>query len=147
MNRKISRITGFAATASLMAAAGCSTCQSKFPRITSDPITVFAAPVVSGGSQGTCPGSYAGYVNYIKTVQQGWGWTPETNSISFTATDGSGRTNTKVEYVGKKGDSSCNQTTVTIPNPPYSAAYRFTIYFTNNVPTTNYPIILNGFNP
>ena len=40
------------------------------------PITVFGAPVVSSGSQGSCPGAYAGYVNYIKTVSKGWGWAP-----------------------------------------------------------------------
>ena len=31
-------------------------------------------------------------------------------------------------------------------NPPFSPLYRFAIYFPNNVLTTNYPIILTGFN-
>src|SRR6185436_8875990 len=38
------------------------------------PIMVYGWPVVSSGSQGGCPGAYAGYVNYIKPVSQGWGW-------------------------------------------------------------------------
>ena len=109
-------------------------------------VVVYAAPIVSGGSQGTCPGPYTGYVNYIKTAAQGWGWTPSTNTTIYTASDNT-RTNTKVEYVGDYGDSGCSKTSVTIPYPTFSPAYRFTIYFTNNVPSTNYPITLSGFNP
>lgn len=108
-------------------------------------IAVYGLPKVSNGIQGTCPGSYAGYVSYTKTISQGWGWAP-TGTI-HTASDGSGRTGTIVVYLGKYGDTGCNQTTVTIPNPPYSPSYRFAIYFPNNVPTTNYPIVLTGFNP
>ena len=111
-------------------------------------VIIYSYPARGGGSQGTCPGSYAGYANYTKTVAQGWGWAPSTNTTTiFTASDGSGRTDTKITYMGRSFDSGCNQTTVTIPNPPFSPSYRFTIYFPNNVPTTNYPIILTGFNP
>jgi hypothetical protein len=111
------------------------------------PIVVFGGPISGGGTQGTCPGKYAGYINYTKTIAQGWGWTPVTGATTFTAADGGGRTDTKIMYGGMYGDTGCNQTTVTIPNPPFSPAYRFTIYFPNNVPTTNYPIVLTGFNP
>jgi hypothetical protein len=111
-----------------------------------DTITVFGWPVTSGGSQGNCPGAYAGYVNYIKTVSQGWGWAPDTNTTIHTASD-LNRTDTKVQYVGKYGDVGCNQTTVTIPHPTSSPKYRFSIYFTNNVPTNSYAITLTGFNP
>ena len=109
------------------------------------PITVFGAPYPGGGSQGSCPGPYAGYVNYTKTVSQGWGWVP-TGTV-HTASDGSGRTDTKIEYVGRTGDEECDQTSVSIPNPTFSTKYRFTIYFPNNVPTGPYPITLTGFNP
>jgi len=110
------------------------------------PINVYGTPYLGGGSKGSCPGPYAGYVAYTKTVSQGWGWSPA--GTVHTAADGSGRTDTKIEYIGAYGDSGCAQTTVTIPNPTYSPVYRFTIYFTNNVPTTNaYPITLTGFNP
>jgi len=109
------------------------------------PITVFGLPKVSGGTLDTCPGNYAGYINFTRTVSQGWGWAP-TGTI-HTASDGSGRTDTTVVYLGKYGDTGCDQTPVTIPNPPMSPKYRFAIYFPNNVPTTNYPIILTGFNP
>lgn len=110
------------------------------------PIMVFGTPLLGGGSKGSCPGPYAGYVGYSKTISQGWGWAPIAG-VTHTARDGSGRTDTKVEYVGAYGDSGCAQTTVTI-NPTLSPVYRFTIYFTSNVPTTNaYPITLTGFNP
>jgi len=112
-----------------------------------DPIVVSGLPKASNGVQGTCPGSYAGYVNYTKTIAQGWGWAPTNGATAFTASDGSGRTDTKILYMGKFGDSGCDQTTVTLPNPPPSPSYRFTVFFPKNVPTTNYPIILTGFNP
>jgi hypothetical protein len=111
------------------------------------PIIVYGLPKAGGGTQGTCPGRYAGYINFTKTISQGWGWTPATNTTTFTASDGGGRTDTKIVYLGISCDAGCNQTSVTIPNPPYSTVYRFSIYFPNNVPTTNYPIVLTGFNP
>jgi hypothetical protein len=111
------------------------------------PIVVSGGPKASNGIQGTCPGSFVGYVNYTKTIAQGWGWTPISGAPVLTASDGGGRTDTKIGYVGEYGDTGCGQTTVTIPNPPPSPIYRFTIYFPSNVPTTNYPIILTGFNP
>ena len=118
------------------------------PQTGVDPITVFGLPVSGSGSQGTCPGPYAGYVNYTKTIAHGWGWAPDTSNGNtiFTATD-TNRANTKVEYVGKYGDNGCNQTTVTVPNPPISPVYRFTIYFASNVPTNAYAITLDGFKP
>jgi hypothetical protein len=109
-------------------------------------VVVFATPITSTGNLGTCPGPYTGYVTYIKTAAQGWGWAPSSNTTIYTASDTT-RTNTKVQYGGAYGDSGCAQTTVTIPYPAVSPAYRFAIYFTNNVPSTNYPITLTGFNP
>jgi hypothetical protein len=113
-----------------------------------DPVVVFSLPVINSGSQSTCPGSYTGYVSYTKTVQQGWGWAPDTTNGNtlFTVTD-TNRTNTKIQYVGAYGDGGCNQTTVTVPYPAYSPVYEFCIYFTNNVPTNAYAITLNGFKP
>jgi hypothetical protein len=109
-------------------------------------LVVFATPIVTTGNLGNCPGPYKGYVNYTKTVAEGWGWAPSTNTTVYTASDNT-RTNTKVEYAGNYGDIGCAKTNVTIPYPPDSTAYRFTIYFTNAVPSTNYPITLVGFNP
>ena len=109
-------------------------------------LTLFGPPVFSAGSQGNCPGSYAGYVNFTRTVSQGWGWAPSTNTTIHTASDAT-RTDTKVQYVGKYGDVGCNQTSVTIPHPTSSPKYRFTIFFPNNVPTNAYPITLTGFDP
>jgi hypothetical protein len=110
-----------------------------------DDIVVYGAPLFGSGSSGTCPGAYAGYVIYTLAAPV-WGWAPDTNTTVYTASDTT-RTNTKVEYVGAYGDEGCNQTTVTIPHPAVSPAYRFAIYFTNNVPTTNYPITLSGLTP
>jgi hypothetical protein len=108
-------------------------------------ITVYDPPVASAGKQGTCPGTFSGYVNYIPVTV--WGWTPATNTTTFTAANGGGRSDVRIEYMGEYGDSGCNLTNVTIPNPPFSPAYDFAIYFQSNPPTTNYPIILTGFNP
>jgi len=110
------------------------------------PITVFGTPYPGSGKKGNCPGPYTGYVYYSKSISQGWGWAPITGATVLTATD-TNRTDTKVEYYGAYGDGGCAQTSVTIPYPPYSPVYRFTIYFTNNVPTNAYPITLTGFNP
>jgi Immunoglobulin domain len=118
------------------------------PQTGVDPVVVFGFPLSGSGEQGSCPGSYAGYVIYSKTVQQGWGWAPDTSNGNtvFTASD-TNRTDTKIQYGGAYGDNGCNQTSVTVPNPPYSPVYRFTIFFTNNVPTNAYPITLDGFKP
>jgi hypothetical protein len=110
------------------------------------PITVYATPVVGNGSNGICPGGYIGCVSYTNTTAQGWGWAPSTNTTVHTATD-TNRPDTKIQYQGKLSDKDCNQTSVTIPHPPHSPKYRFFIYFTNNVPTNAYPIVLEGFNP
>ena len=109
------------------------------------PITVYGTPLLSKGSSGGCPGKYAGYVIYSKPVSQGWGWTP-ISGMAHTVTD-TNRTDTKVQYLGAYGDIGCNQTTISV-NPTYSPVYQFAIYFTNNVPTNAYPmVLLTGFNP
>jgi hypothetical protein len=111
-------------------------------------ITVFGSPVVSGGGSGTCPGKYCGYVNFTKTMSQGWGWTPSTNTTVHTAADGN-RSDTRVQYVGSYGDAGCALTTVTTSPAPPSPVYRFTIYFPQGgqMPTNAYPITLTGFDP
>jgi hypothetical protein len=110
-----------------------------------DDIVVYGAPLATSGSSESCPGAYTGYINYTLAAPL-WGWPPSTNTTVYTASD-TNRTNTKIEYMGAYGDEGCGQTTVTIPYPPYSPFYRFTIYFTNDVPETNYTITLSGFNP
>lgn len=112
-----------------------------------NPIVVYASPTLGGGSSGSCPGNYAGYVTYYKTVANGWGWAPTSGATNLIAADGGGRSDTRVEYTGKYLDEGCDQTSVAIPYPAYSSKYRFAIYFPSNVPTTNYPITLTGFNP
>ncbi|MDB6059597.1 MAG: hypothetical protein JWO95_3441 [Verrucomicrobiales bacterium] len=112
-------------------------------------LTIYAPPqAIIGGSGTGCPGMYVGLVNYTKTIANGWGWKPDTNTTTHTACDPY-MNGTKVEYLGKSADRLCDTNCVTITsNPPTSTAYRFTIYFpTGPVPTTNYPIQLPGFLP
>jgi hypothetical protein len=111
-------------------------------------ITVFGSPVVSAGGSGTCPGKYAGYVNFTKPPSQGWGWSPSISTTTYTATD-TNRSDTRIQFGGDFGDIGCAQTAVTIPFPAMSPVYRFSIYFPPGtaVPTNAYPITLNGFNP
>lgn len=103
----------------------------------------------SCGHASGCPGGYCTYVNYTKTVPQGWGWVPDTNSNIITATN-TNSTHTKIEIGGAYGDHNCGASTVSIEAPYYSPVYRFTVYFTNNadVPrTTNYPLVVDGIIP
>jgi hypothetical protein len=113
--------------------------------LTASAITVYAPTVVAGGISGTCPGSYAGYVAYIKPGTA-WGWVPNPGVTPRTATDND-RSDTKVQYNGKSlGDNGCNLTSVALPDPSASAKYRFKIYFPTTVPSTDsYPITLVGF--
>lgn len=108
-------------------------------------LVVYGLPVSGGGSSGSCPGKYSGYVTFVPT--NGWGFAPATNATTYSATD-TNLTTTKVQYVGAYGDVGCNQTTVTIPYPTLSPQYRFAIYFPSGsqVPTNAYPIVLTGFN-
>lgn len=111
-------------------------------------ITVFGAPVAGNGTSGNCPGTYSGYVNYIKPMSQGWGFNSSTGTTVHVATD-ENRTDTKVVYIGYYGDPGCGATSVTVPDPTISPKYRFTIYFPRGVqvPTNSYPITLTGFDP
>jgi hypothetical protein len=74
-----------------------------------------------------------------------WGWSPATNTTTFSAANGGGRTDIRIQFVGEYGDTGCSFTNVTIPYPSTSPSYIFAIYFKNTAPTTNYPIILTGF--
>lgn len=121
-------------------------CATQPHSVGGSPITVYAAPVASRGTQSPCPGLWVGYANYIPT--NAWGWTPTPGATTFTASNGGGCSGIKIQFIGEYGDIGCNSSSVTIPNPPTSPSYEFEVYFCSNmVPTTNYPIILTGFNP
>lgn len=122
------------------------TMQSGFSTLSAGTVVVYGMPVQSGGSTGSCPGAYAGYVNYTKSTAQGWGWAPSSGTTVHTATDPNG-SNTKIQYYGMWTDSGCNQTSIAVPDPTFSPKYRFTIYFPDNVPTNSYSIELDGFDP
>ncbi|HEY1787254.1 MAG TPA: immunoglobulin domain-containing protein [Verrucomicrobiae bacterium] len=117
------------------------------PKTGVDPMVVYSFPYTANGAQGQCPGPYSGFVAYSPGGNL-WGWMPDTinGNTVFTAADNN-QTNTKIEFVGEYGDEGCNQTSVTVPNPPMSPQYEFCIYFTNSTPTNPYPITLSGFKP
>lgn len=102
----------------------------------------------NGSWSGTgCGGSdYAWIANYRKTIAQGWGWKPDTNNFTTCSITDTNRSGTRVEMGGKNGDDFCGPTTVSISNsPPFSAAYRFTVYGTNLPASSN--LVLHGFLP
>ena len=105
--------------------------------------TVCGPTQATSGGSGNCPGPYNGYVNYTKVP---WGWTPNTAAGTWSAEDGTARTNTRVQICGSSGDAFCRRKTVST-TAVISAMYRFTIYFPANVPNNNaYPCVLGGFN-
>ena len=80
------------------------------PQTGVDPVVVFGLPLLGSGGSGTCPGKYAGYINFTKTSQQGWGWAPDTSNgnTHFIASD-TNRPDTKIQYGGAYGDNGCGQ--------------------------------------
>jgi hypothetical protein len=110
-------------------------------------VTIYGLPVASNGGAGNCPGKYSGYVNFTKTMSQGWGWAPTAGALAHTATDNN-RSDTKVYFMGQYGDPGCNTNSVAVTNL-ISPVYRFSIFFPTNtaVPTNAYPITLDGFDP
>jgi hypothetical protein len=118
---------------------------------TNSPLTAWGTPIRSQGGSSGCLPNYAGYVNYFKSPQNGYGWTPNHASGNTThfAADNT-RVDTKVETSGDTNDYLCNghigANTHSGSPPPEDHWWVFTIYFPNNVPTSSYPITLTGFN-
>ncbi len=101
----------------------------------------------ASSSNGFCQFVFVGTANYRKLPNSVYGWAPSAGTNVHTIID-TNRTDTKVEYLGKTGDKGCQTTTVSIPDPPTSTKYRFTVYFPNNVPTNApYWLSLQGFDP
>jgi hypothetical protein len=123
--------------------AGCCTCHTHH-LASPAPIVVYAAPVKENGSFSVCPGSYAGVTMYMQQAPA-IGWYPVTGCSNYSASNGGQRSDVKIEFIGAFGDSGCNSSNVTLPTPPMSSYYTFEVFFATNPPTTNYPIILNGF--
>lgn len=136
--KKLTYLHGIIVIVGLGFIAGCSTGPTG-----TGPIIAYGVPVSKVGKLASCPGSYIGYVNYTNPMPT-WGWEPSTNLI-HAAANGGGCAGICISYIGEYGDANCGTTNVTIPNPPFSPAYQFTVYFRSNLPSTNYPIILTGF--
>jgi hypothetical protein len=121
-------------------------CATRSHSLGSSPITVYVLPSAGIGTVNPCPGYFVGCAKYAP-APPAFGWTPTPGATTFTASNGGGRSDVKIQFTGEFGDSGCNSSIVTIPNPPPSPSYGFAVYFcSNSVPTTNYPIILTGFN-
>ena len=115
-------------------------------QILSDYATYTNSP---GGSGSGCPGPYVHYLNFEGAgVGTNWGWHPDSNNFtSFVVMDGTGNTNTRIQYVGRRGDSGCGAGSVT-NSLFYSSEYRFTVYFldTNSFLSNGqkYPLLIRG---
>lgn len=133
----------FIGMAGLLLTSGCKCCNKKYENTSGGPFTVYASPVTGSGSNSACQFAYVGCATYSTNNV---GWKPIAG-VTHAAADGGGRTDTVVYYLGRFGDTGCNQTSVTVPTPAPSPYYQFVIYFPSNMPATNYPIILTGFNP
>jgi hypothetical protein len=100
----------------------------------------------------SCPnGTFIASATYARTLANGWGWAPDTNHFSYFSASYTNQSGVVVQFGGKSGDTGCNSPTVAIANPPYSAKYRFTVYWPvgSTVPTStnNAPLILTNFLP
>jgi hypothetical protein len=71
--------------------------------------------VISSGSD-SCTGPYVAYADYVKTIANGWGWAPDTNTTIHVIADGEGRTDTHVAILGAYGDSYCGLMPFTMPD-------------------------------
>jgi len=118
------------------------------------PLAVYGSPVVESGSSDSCPGGYAGYVYYDKGSAWGWAGYHGLGNTLHKATDNN-RNDTKVEPYGDYDDLLCATKTVSVPHPgpppgptKEDNLHQFTVYFPTgtSVPTTSYPITLDGFN-
>lgn len=105
---------------------------------------IWTTPGYTGPAGTTgCPGSYIGYGNYT-LPSPAWGWVPDSLFV-HTATDPTGRINSRIEYSGSNGDEGCDIVSVALPVSPLSDKYRFTVFFPNNFPSGAYPLWLKGF--
>jgi len=100
-----------------------------------------------------CNGSEAeGIATYSRTLANGWGYAVDTNGNTVFRATYTNSTHVNIQAFGKGGDNYCSTSnSVTIPNPPRSTKYRFTLFFTdpNDVPSgTNLcPLQVINFNP
>lgn len=108
-------------------------------------ITVYGAPIASGSSPSGCPGPYAGYVPFAKSVSNGWGWYFNTITPHSVSASTSG---VKVEYVSAYGEKDCGTDRVIVSHTR-TGPYRFCVYFPNasQLPTGPYAITLENFKP
>lgn len=109
-------------------------------------VTVYGTPIGGGASAGAnnCPPKYVGYVNFRKPTAP-YGWKLTNPNGTGTASDPISP-NTVVRYFGAAlSKNGCGANRVTVPSG--TDAYRFTIYFTNTVPSGAYSIKLDGFEP
>lgn len=104
----------------------------------------------SGGAPSGCPGTYHGYINYVRTVAQGWGFIPDTNVLHHTATDLREPTN-NLELVSDYGFFVCHTNSVDWTNIPsltpplYGTAARMTVFFKNFPTNQAYALLFKGF--
>lgn len=97
-----------------------------------------------------CPGDYRWRAVYAKTPGNGWGWAPDTNNFSSFSASITNRTDTHIADVGHQfGGSRCGTNSLQYTNPPPDNKFRWTVFGTNNPPssTNDLPLLLSGFLP
>jgi hypothetical protein len=118
---------------------------------TNSPLVVYGSPAPSSGPPSGCPGAYIGYVAYMKSAANGYGWKPDhsgspPNASHVPADNNSTTTHLEtvgdVQYYGCGGHIGAN--THVMPEDDY---WMFTIYFATSLPSGPYGITLTGFKP
>jgi hypothetical protein len=106
------------------------------------PVTVHGTPIASVGNKGTCPGNFAGFVNYTNS---GYGYIVINSGVAAKGTDSGSQSGvSRVQMLGWYDQNCANAGTSAICNPPKSTYYLFTTYFPSTVPTGDYTLVLDN---
>jgi len=137
----------------LVSASGSTTVTSAAPYlqvVVPGSIIVNGTPIAgSGGGSNYCTGGpFAGYIPFTNNPPTAWGWAVIDTSQAISGTDNVPTPDSRVMYIGLRGDVGCGVQTIS-KSPPITVAnhcsprYEFKIYFVGTVPTTPRPYPLS----
>jgi len=87
-------------------------------------VAVASVPNCKGGPEAE------GIATYSRTLTNGWGYSVDTNGNTVFKATYTNSTRVNIQAYGKRGDVYCSTSnSITIPNPPFSPKYRFTLFF------------------
>lgn len=103
-----------------------------------------------GDGSGNPPNNYVGYAIFNKTVANGWGFVPDTNTPYHYIVNAESPTNTYIVALGRSLDTYATNGVLLLPlgtnGLTYSSAYRMAEYFYGSMPTnTNHVLNAYGF--